>query len=302
MRGGQANHARTGPQPEGTGEGGFRRIRSAAVIGLGLIGGSLARELAGRGVRVLGYDRDPTTLRQALAKGVVHTPLGDSLQGIGEAEVSVLAVPVSAAPAVLKTALPHLRHARLVTDVGSTKQAIVRAAAALGIGDRFVGSHPLAGDHRSGWEASRMGLFHGARVYLSPTPATRAEPLALAQQLWASLGASPELLDAAEHDRRLAWTSHLPQAASTALALALASAQIRPSDLGPGGQSMIRLAGSSPEIWTGIALENAAALSEAITALEERLRELHAALAHADEEAVWRFFAAGRKWREGSQL
>lgn len=282
------------------GDRGALELQSAAVVGLGLIGGSLARELAARGVRVLGYDRDPAALHGAVEGGVVHAVLEESLEGVKEADLLVIAVPVAAAPGVLATALPHLGSVRLVADVGSTKQAVVRAAEALGIGERFVGSHPLAGDHRSGWSASRMGLFQGARVYLSPTPSTAEPALELARQLWIGLGAEPELLDAEPHDRRLAWTSHLPQAASTALALALASAGIAPSDLGPGGRDITRLSGSSPEMWTGIALENAAALSGAIEAFEERLRELRAALTRGDEQAVHRFFEAGRQWSEGS--
>lgn len=275
-------------------------IKVTAVIGLGLIGGSLARELAARGVRVLGYDRDTAALQAALGEGVVHVALGESLEGVKEAEILVIAVPVAAAPGVLATVLPHIRSVRLVTDVGSTKQAVVRAAEALGIGGRFVGAHPLAGDHRSGWSASRLGLFQRARVYLCPTSTTSEAALELARQLWTGLGAEPELLDAEAHDRLLAWTSHLPQAASTALALALASAEIAPSDLGPGGRDMSRLAASSPEMWTGIGLENAAVLSGAIEALEERLRELRAALARGDEPAVHLFFEAGRRWSQGN--
>ncbi|HEV2131793.1 MAG TPA: prephenate dehydrogenase/arogenate dehydrogenase family protein, partial [Longimicrobiaceae bacterium] len=275
-------------------------IRSAAVVGLGLIGGSLARELAARGVRVLAHDRDTAALQAALEEGVVHASLGESLEGVGEADLLVIAVPVDAAPAVLSIVRSQLGSVRLVTDVGSTKQAVVRAAEALGIGERFVGSHPLAGDHRSGWSASRPGLFRDARVYLCPTPTTGEAALELARQLWTGLGAEPELLDAQAHDQRLAWTSHLPQAASTALAQALAAAGIAPCDLGPGGRDVTRLAGSSPEMWTGIALENAAALSGATEALEERLRELRAALRRGDEQAVHRFFEAGREWSKGN--
>jgi prephenate dehydrogenase len=95
---------------------------------------------------------------------------------------------------------------------------------------------------------------------------------------------------------QLAWTSHLPQAASTALALALASAKIQPADLGPGGRSMTRLAGSSPEMWTDIALDNATALSGTLVALEEQLRDLRAALARGDTESIRGFFTAGRRW------
>lgn len=271
-------------------------IRTVAIVGLGLIGGSLARDLAVRGSRVLGYDRDPGNLRAALGSGCVHAALDSTLEGVGEADVLILAVPVSAAPSVLTTAAPHLRDIRLVTDAGSTKQKIGEAAGALGIGGRFVGSHPLAGGHQAGWTASRTGFFEDARVFLCATASTNPEVLEFARELWISLGAHPEIIDAAAHDQQLAWTSHLPQVTSTALALALASAGIRPADPGPGGRDMTRLAGSSPEMWTDIARNNAEALSEAILSLEIKLGDMRAALATGDEQAIRRFFTAGHQW------
>ena len=271
-------------------------MNSAAVIGLGLIGGSLARELSSRGVHVLGYDRDEETVRAALRDGGIHAALGPGLEELKNVDVVVLAVPVSAAPGVLRGILPHLERVRLVADVGSTKASIVAAAEALGIGRCFVGCHPLAGDHRSGWEASRLGLFQGARVFLCPTADTEDDALALAQKLWETAGAIPETLNAVEHDRRLAWTSHLPQAVSTALALTIAGAGIHPRELGPGGRDTTRLAGSSPEMWTDIALDNAPELRTALDSLQQYCQELGAALASADREAIQRFFAAGHRW------
>jgi len=271
-------------------------IRSVAVIGLGLIGGSLARDLAARGVRVLGYDRDPLHLQSALAAGILRKGLDDSLEGLAEAEIVVLAVPVSAAPDVLRRAEPWLDRARLVTDVGSTKQSTVAAAERLGIGNRFVGSHPLAGDHRSGWAASRTGLFSGARIFLCPAPSAHEEAVVLARDFWRSVGAIPEPLDADTHDRRLAWTSHLPQAVSTTLALVLADAGIERSQLGAAGREMTRVAGSSPEMWTAIALDNAAVLADAVAAVESRLRAFRRALGSSDAAGVHECFAGGQQW------
>lgn len=278
----------------------MRELRSAVVVGLGLIGGSLARELAARGVRVSGWDRDADTLRAALREGGIHAALGSGLEGIGEADLVAVAVPVAAAVATLRTAAPHLHSARLVTDVGSTKRSIGAAAEALGIGGRWVGSHPLAGDHRSGWAASRRGLFRGARVFLCPGPSTGPDALALARGLWSAVGAEPETADAATHDQRLAWSSHLPQAASTALALALGGEGIPHAELGPGGRDMTRLAGSSAEVWTGIALDNAANLAAALAGAEAELRELRAALEADDQARVRRFFAGGVEWRRSA--
>lgn len=277
-------------------------IGSAAVLGLGLIGGSVARGLAALGVRVLGQDRDPCTLEAALREGAVHGALGPALEGVEEAEVVVLAVPVDAAPELLAAALPRLRHARLVTDVGSTQRSVCAAAERLGLGERFVASHPYAGSERSGWEASSARLFREARVYLSPTRSTGEESLALARELWAALGAEPEEVDAVEHDRLLAWSSHLPQAASTALALALAGAGVEWESLGPGGRSVARLAASSPEMWTAIALDNAEHLGAALDALQERLGELRGALARGDAGGLRRSFEVAQEWHPPSPV
>ncbi|HEX8361564.1 MAG TPA: prephenate dehydrogenase/arogenate dehydrogenase family protein [Longimicrobium sp.] len=267
-------------------------MKRAAVIGLGLIGGSVARDLAARGVHVLGFDRDPATVAEALRDGGIH----EALTADPDADLVIVAVPVSAAPAVLRSLGPRLRAAPLITDVGSTKQSIIRAAEDAGIGARFVGSHPLAGDHRSGWSASRGGLFDGARVFLSPAPSTAADTLKAAHALWRDLGAHTEVMDAAEHDRRLASISHLPQALATALASLLAAQGIGRADLGPGARDMTRLAGSSPEMWAAIAADNAHYLSAAVGAMEERLGELKDALARRDAEWLRRYFADGNSF------
>ncbi|MBX6366067.1 MAG: prephenate dehydrogenase [Gemmatimonadetes bacterium] len=269
-------------------------MRRAGVVGLGLIGGSIARELAARGGRVLARDANEATLAAALREGVVAEPLGDAAAGEG-LDVLVLAVPVDAAPGELARAAAWAERSRLVTDAGSTKQGIVAAAESLGL-RTFVGAHPLAGDHRSGWASSRRGLFEGAPVYLCPSAGQDAAVLERAVEFWRLLGARPEVMTAAEHDRLLAWTSHLPQVAATALARALQAHAIPRARLGPGGRDATRLAASSPAVWTGIALENAAALEDATRALEERLHELRRALAERDAGALHRLFEEGHAW------
>lgn len=271
-------------------------FQSVAIIGLGLMGGSLARDLAARGARVAGADADPEALRAARAAGVVARPADAA--ALAEAELLVLAVPVTAAPEALRRALPHLAPGALVTDLGSTKGSIAAAAEAAGIGARFVGSHPLAGDHRAGWEAGREGLYRDALVYLCPAPSTAPAALARAARLWEELGARPRKMDATEHDRLLAWSSHLPQLTATALAGTLAEAGVPHAALGPGGRDTTRLAASSPEMWAAIALDNAPALAPALDALRERLRQLQDAVAAGDAEALRRLFREGRSWKE----
>ncbi|HSL69381.1 MAG TPA: prephenate dehydrogenase/arogenate dehydrogenase family protein, partial [Longimicrobiales bacterium] len=155
-----------------------------AIIGLGLIGGSLARDLAARGVQLIGYDLDARALRAALDENVIARALSSDLEGIEAADVVVLALPVQVAPAVLAAVAGRVGHAHLITDVGSTKSGIVAAAERLGLGERFIGGHPLAGDHSSGWSASRRELFRGARVFLCPGALTRPDVLDRARALW----------------------------------------------------------------------------------------------------------------------
>jgi len=210
--------------------------------------------------------------------------------------VVVLAVPVDSAPELLERIARNASARTLITDVGSTKAAIVAAASAFGVGKQFVGAHPMAGDHRSGWSASRCGLFRDARVYLCPTPEAEAGLVRFAERFWQSVGGRPNVLRAAEHDRKLAWTSHLPHVLSTVLAGALAGAGVTREELGPGGRDVTRLAGSSPEMWTAIALENAAAIDAALSAAEGEVARFRAALAAGDRQALSSRFAAARAW------
>jgi prephenate dehydrogenase len=267
-----------------------------AIVGLGLIGGSLARDLSARGVHVSAYDADPTHLDAAVRDGIVEQTFDASLSQVAEADVIVIAVPVDAAVDVLRCVATRCTNAALITDVGSTKGRIVEEATALGVGDRFVGSHPMAGDHRSGWSASRTGLFAGARIYLCPTPDSTTATVDCAMSFWTDLAARPVVLSAETHDRKLAWTSHLPHVVSTALALALARAGIDRDDLGPGGRDVTRLAGSSPEMWTAIARENAEAIDTAIAEAQRELAGFRDALHRADPHELHHRFRSARVW------
>ena len=277
------------------------RVGRVSVVGLGLMGGSLARALAARGVQVIGYDRDRSSLDAAVAEGMVHERLDDTLDGVGRADVVVLATPVAATASLLTRLGDRLAGPSLIMDVASTKKRIVAAAEAAGLGPRYVGAHPLTGSHRSGWGASRASLFDEARVFLCPSPSTTPQTLQLAESFWRSLRAGVEVLDAETHDEQMAWRSHLPQAVSTALALTLRQANVPRSALGPGGRDMTRLAGGDPDLWTGIAADNAPAILEALAAMEEQLRLFRERLA-AGEDGVRECFADGRDWFDGQPL
>jgi prephenate dehydrogenase len=271
--------------------------RTVAIIGLGLIGGSLARDLASRGARVLGYDRDPESMALAIASGHVHSALRDDLADVADADWLVLAVPVNEAVGILRAIAPVAGHLTLITDVGSTKRAIVDAACELGL-TRFVGSHPIAGSHHSGWRASRPGLFTGRDVVLCTAALTSHDALGHAQSLWESLGAVTTISPAEVHDERMAWVSHLPQIASFALALAIGTRGHARAELGPGGRDATRLAASSPAMWRAIGIENAASISRAVMALEQQLRQFRTALDSSDGDDLEARMANASSWCE----
>jgi prephenate dehydrogenase len=277
-------------------------VGRAAVIGLGLIGGSIARELASRGIQVIGFDENRDALDAAIADGIVSEALDSSLEDLRNADLVVIAVPVDISIDILERIAARATAAALITDVGSTKARIVATAEQLGLGDRFVGSHPIAGDHRSGWEASRLGLFKDSRVYLCPTPSTTPITVDHARALWREFGAREVVLSPADHDRRVAWTSHLPHIVANAVALTLARAGVPRDDLGPGGRDVTRLAGSSPEMWAAILRENAGAIDEALNAVEREIAAFRIAMSREDDGELRRRFADARAWFETQPL
>lgn len=267
----------------------------AGVVGLGLIGGSVARDLAALGWQVAAADRRPETLRAAERAGVARPfPLDEGPSA--DVELVVVAVPVDAVPAVLRRVGDWAPPAAVVTDVSSTKRSVVEAAGAAGLESRFVGSHPMTGDHRSGWGASRTGLFRGARVWLCPAPEAGDAAVHRVASLWRDLGADPAAIDATAHDRRVAWASHLPQVTASALAAVLDGAAISGRDLGPGGRDATRLAGSDPALWRDILMDNSDEVEPAVGALIDELTVLRRALQQGDDATIRALLASARDW------
>jgi prephenate dehydrogenase len=275
--------------------------KTVAVIGLGMIGGSVARGLADKGVEVLGYDTNDSYLDAAVDSGVISRRLQSNFDDIGNAEAVVIAIYGDAAVQALESLKQHNERVRLITDVGSTKRTIVASADKVGLGNCFVGSHPFAGDHRSGWHASRSDLFENEIVYLSPTSQSTESAMEAAKSLWMRLGARPVRMDAAEHDALLAWTSHLPHIVSASIALALAERGIGRRQLGRGGKDMARLSGGSPDLWTAIALENASEIDAALDAVERELSGFRLMLRQRDRNGVREQLTRARNWHEHAE-
>ncbi|HEY8470981.1 MAG TPA: prephenate dehydrogenase/arogenate dehydrogenase family protein, partial [Longimicrobiales bacterium] len=244
---------------------GFRRV---AIIGLGLMGGSLALALRRLPAppRIAASTADAADLDRALELGIVDDAARDPAAVVPEADLVVYATPVGATLELLDAHRELFAGDAVVTDLGSVKRPVVSRARALGLAGRFVGGHPMAGSHRSGLAAARPGLYDGARVWLTPAAVPGGAPgdsaaasaaLDRVATLWRGLGAHPVVTTAEEHDRLMAWASHLPQLAASALAGALARAGVARTDLGPGGADATRIAASSPALWADILIHNA---------------------------------------------
>ncbi|MBI4544663.1 MAG: prephenate dehydrogenase [Gemmatimonadetes bacterium] len=249
---------------------------------------------------------DTQALERAVRDGAIDHATPDPLEAIRDAELVVYATPVTGTVQMLrehKGAWPE--HATL-TDLGSVKRPVMVAALAAGIGERFVGGHPMAGDHRSGYGAARAALFAGARVWLVPAAGSSSAgeavdaPVNRLLAFWRAVGADPRVVGAEEHDSLAAWASHLPQVAASALGMVLGGSGTSADMLGPGGRDTTRLAASPPELWADILLHNVDLLGRPLAALQEALAELREVMARGDREGLLRLLAAAQDWREGT--
>jgi prephenate dehydrogenase len=278
------------------------RPSSLAVIGLGAIGGSLAWQSRLAGVaRVVGYSPSPAEGVQAL-KAAAITELADSpTRAVEGAELAVLAVPPQATLDLLAPIAAALDPAAILTDVCSIKAPVVQRAITAGVGDRFAGSHPLAGTHETGFASARPERFQGCVVYICETGAAQGHRAAgLVAGFWEeTLDAAPVLIDAEAHDRQLAWTSHLPQAVAFALAKVLSDQQLGGVSYGSGARDTLRLAASSPEMWVEILRYNRKPIAEALARTEAGLAELRRLIEMEDAGALQQYLEAAQLFRRG---
>jgi prephenate dehydrogenase len=276
-------------------------IRRLGLVGCGLIGGSVAAALraAGAVAHVVGHDADAARAAAAQARGLVDSVAGSAAEAARGAEVVLLAVPVGATPAVCAAIAGDVAEARLITDVGSTKLDVVAAAeAALPDPARFCGAHPIAGTERSGPEHADAQLFQRRLCLLTPTERTGAEALARCEALWSAVGARALRVPAAQHDRVMAWVSHLPHAAAFALAAAVGNVADEVSGLSGGGfADTTRIAASDPAMWRDVFLANRAPLLVALDALAGELADLRRAVDDGDGAAIAALVARARAGR-----
>jgi prephenate dehydrogenase len=275
------------------------RVSTLALVGVGLIGGSvgLAARRRGAAGRIVGCDRDSAALDHALGAGILDGACDEPAEAARGADLVVVCTPVDHIPSGLLAAAAACRPGAVLTDAGSTKAAIVAAVhGRLPAGVGFVGSHPLAGSEKNGPEHARADLFDGRLVVLTPTPETGEGPLALVRGFWEALGARVRLMEASEHDRAVALTSHLPHLLASALAGTL------PPDLyeltATGFADTTRLAAGSPALWTAIFQANRDDVLAALDLFEEGLNRFRVALSAGDAAALNALLQLGKTVRD----
>ncbi|MFC1497026.1 prephenate dehydrogenase [Verrucomicrobiota bacterium] len=280
-------------------------MKRLAIIGLGLMGGSLGLAVKKKGLAesVCGYARREENRRDALKQGVVDSVCDRPEDAVKDADLVIFCVPVLVIPELVKICKSSLMDKCVVTDVGSTKAHVVSEVSAL-LGDsaaEFIGSHPMAGSDQNGLDAARMDLYNDAMVVITPSGSVDAETVTKVKEFWQSLGAEVVSMDPEKHDSIIARTSHLPHL----VASMLVSNLVRDNDqeicrfCGSGFRDTTRIAGGSEDIWHDIVKTNKFSVGRELEELGKILKRVKAMIDKDDFDGVRRFLAECRHVRRG---
>jgi prephenate dehydrogenase len=279
-------------------------MQHIAIIGLGLMGGSLGLALRARGFtgRITGSTRSDE--RRALAKkrGAVDDAFSSPSAAANGADLLVFCAPILSIPELVRAAAPCIKKGAILTDVGSTKAFLVKEVSPLAAkaGAVFVGSHPIAGSEQQGIASAREDLYDGAVVVVTPTAETPADKLAETEALWTRVGGVVQRLDADEHDRIMAATSHFPHLAAVLVAMTTGRrgrAEKMSPFCGPGIRDTTRIAEGSPEVWGDILATNRERVLEELQSFKRETDGLIDLLSRNDFKALEAFLEQGRSVR-----
>ncbi len=279
-------------------------MMTVAIIGMGLMGGSLGMALRRKGlVHVKGYARREETRSDALAMGAVDEVSRTPAEAVRGADLVVLCTPVLTIPALVNECRSGFGPGTVVTDVGSTKTELVNRVMPIldGSAVQFVGSHPMAGAEKSGIEAARADLYEGATTAVTTAPGVAAAAIDAVRGLWTGVGSRVILMSAEEHDALVARTSHLPHLVASLLVTAAVGAEGDDKFralCGPGFRDTTRVAGGSPDMWHDIVKTNRGAILEALQKYHGEMGELIAAIERGDFEALREQLGRGRRLRD----
>lgn len=272
-------------------------LPSVAVIGLGCIGGSIVKALPNELARVRGFSVSPEDC--AMARALGFDVLDAFENTLAEADLVVIAVPVQAIAEVAARAILGAQESAAILHCGG-----VQSREALHLDEathaRLIGTHPLAGSHESGFGAARADLFEGCTVSIESRQSAERERWA--KWLWRSVGAERiDYRSAEEHDVLMAWISHLPQLAATALAATFAAEHVDPESVGPGARDTTRLAASAFAQWSTLVQAQPAVLDAALARLEQTIASVRDALTRGDQRALSKIWHSAREWRRATE-
>ena len=275
-------------------------FRKVAIIGVGLIGGSLGAAIKDRRLAesVAGIGHRAESLEQALKLGQIDTFTLSAPEGVAGADLVVIATPVrliaEKAREIADSLAPHC----IVIDVGSTKGAVTRQLDSLLAGKaRYVGSHPMAGSDKRGAASAAKGLFAGALCILTPTPRTDSDALRRVDEIWRAVGARTVAMAPDEHDRRVALASHLLHVSAACLVNVQTAGSLECA--ASGFADTTRIAGSDAQLWRDICLDNAAEIAAGIDKLRDELAALRSLIEQGDGRRLFeKLDLAARKRRE----
>jgi prephenate dehydrogenase len=281
-------------------------FNKVTIIGVGLIGGSLAKVLKGKKLakEITGAGRGRKTLELALSIGVIDR-MGQVLsQAVEDADLVVLASPVGAFERIVAEVASKLKKGAILTDVGSVKGSLVkRIEAALPSGVHYVPGHPIAGKEKHGVAEASEALFRGAKCILTPTTKTDSKALEAVKALWSAAGANVVLMDADAHDHIFAAVSHLPHAAAFAMVNTVAEFSSGSDNYisfsGAGFRDFTRIAASSPEMWRDVCLLNGKNIIEMIEQFQLALDNIKNAIERRDADKLDALFHAASGLRKG---
>jgi len=280
-------------------------IPRLAIVGVGLIGGSLSLALKEQGAvgEVVGIGRGRANLETALRLGVVDRISQDPVAGVQDADMVFLATPVMTLEKVAQTILPFLKSGAIMTDGGSVKGPVVEAIEPhLPERVHFIPGHPIAGTEKSGAEAAFASLFRDRLCILTPTPKTVSSALETVRRMWEVAGSKVVVMDMEKHDRILAAISHLPHMVAYTLVNAVGSYDRYEENIleysAGGFRDFTRIASSDPTMWRDIALSNSRAILEMMEHFEKFFGELKQIIQNQDSDRLYEYFLRSKESRD----
>ncbi|MFT4797903.1 MAG: prephenate dehydrogenase [Candidatus Azotimanducaceae bacterium] len=277
-------------------------LKRAAVIGLGLIGGSVGLGLLRQNIHVTAFDQNSKSLSQGIELGVIDVAAGSVAEAVAGAELVILAVPVLAVGGILE-ALKVANFQGVITDVGSVKHPVLQKFIDVfgEVPAQFVPGHPIAGSEQHGVTAANGDLFRAHRVLLTPLAHTNADATEQVSELWRSLGADVSLMTADHHDSILAQTSHLPHLLAYALidTLSVQGDSLEIFEYAAGGlRDFSRIAASDPTMWRDIFMSNRTALLSILDQYTGELQDLRRTIDTGDSEALFAMLSRSKTARD----